>query len=267
MTNTLKIYKKRGMEIALGAGSYIKKMLGKKHSISYKGEINLVTDVDRAVEAFIIKNIKKSFPMHKILAEETAESYANMKKKAEFLWIIDPIDGTTNFAHSFPFFCTSIALQYNGKTVLGIVYEPIRNELFWAQKNGGAFLNRKKIHVSPTTKLINSLLITGFSYEIKKEKNSNLKHFSNFLKISRAIRRTGAAALDMSYVACGRSDGFWEFKLKPWDTAAAELIVREAGGKVSQVDGMPYSIYNNNILATNEKIHNTMISVFKKKNG
>jgi myo-inositol-1(or 4)-monophosphatase len=226
--------------------------------ISHKGRDNIVTDVDKKAEAMIIKDILAAFPGHSILSEES-EPRSGL---APYTWIIDPLDGTTNFAHAFPFFCVSIALEKSGRVVLGVVYDPIREELFFAEKGRGAYLNGKKIHVSKVKKLIDSFLATGFSYGIKR-KDRNISYFRELLTRTQAIRRAGSAALDLCYVACGRFDGFWEMDLHPWDSAAGMLIVEEAGGKVTRFDRSPYSPYDKNILATNGHIHNKMSSFLK----
>jgi myo-inositol-1(or 4)-monophosphatase len=226
--------------------------------ISHKGRDNIVTDVDKKAEAMIIKDILAAFPGHSILSEES-EPRSGL---APYTWIIDPLDGTTNFAHAFPFFCVSIALEKSGRIVLGVVYDPIREELFFAEKGRGAYLNGKKIHVSKVKKLIDSFLATGFSYGIKR-KDRNISYFRKLLTRTQAIRRAGSAALDLCYVACGRFDGFWEMDLHPWDSAAGMLIVEEAGGKVTRFDSSPYSPYDKNILATNGHIHNKMSSFLK----
>ncbi|MCQ9207155.1 MAG: inositol monophosphatase [Omnitrophica bacterium] len=251
---SLSQFKKVALEAALKAGKYIGTRVGKKKKVCYKGEIDVVTDADKRAESIIVGTIKKSFPRHSFLAEEN--TYA--KKDLDFTWIIDPIDGTTNFLHGFPFFCVSIALVYRGKIILGVVYDPTREELFYAERAKGAFLNKKRIHVSAVSRLKKSLVATGFAYDIKRAVNNNVSNFINFLKASQAVRRAGSAALDLCYIACGRFDGFWEFYLNPWDTAAGLLMVEEAGGKATKIDGSAYSIYDKEILASNSKIHREM---------
>jgi myo-inositol-1(or 4)-monophosphatase len=176
------------------------------------------------------------------------------------------LDATTNYSHGFPFFCISIALEKNNEIILGVVYDPIREELFTAQRQKGAFLNNKRIAVSRIRNLSRGLVATGFPYRVKEDR-TNLKHFENFIVSSQAVRRAGSAALDLCYVACGRFDGFWEIDLHPWDTAAASLIVEEAKGMVSDFRGKQYSIYSNNILASNGKIHYQMIKVLNRRTG
>ncbi len=252
---------KKVKKIAKNAGHIILNKAQKKLSISYKNEINLVTNVDKTVEKYIIENLKKIDTGITILSEETSAENLEDKNK----WIIDPIDGTTNFVHGFPFFCISIALMINGKIKLGVVYDPNRNELFYAVKNQGAYLNEKIIKVTKVKEISKSLLATGFSYGFKTDDNDNVSHFKNFLYNCRAIRRAGAAALDLCYVACGRLDGFWEFYLSPWDTAAGMLMVLEAGGKITNSYGENYSIYDKSIVSSNSKIHNKMLEILSKK--
>ena len=243
-------------DTAVLAGRFIKSRLGKLKKVQYKGEINIVTDVDQKAEALIVKNLIKAFPEYGILAEESPE-----EKKGDAKWIIDPIDGTTNFAHGFPFFAVSIALEIKGKTILGVVYDPMRDELFTAVKGKGAFLNKKRINVSKVKDMGKAFLATGFAYNFKTTKQNNMNNFSNFMMASMAVRRAGAATLDLCYAACGRFDGFWELDLCPWDTAAAELIVREAGGKVSKTDGSKFSNYGKSIVVSNGLLHKKMLKI------
>jgi len=256
----MNVHKKHAIEAALQAGKFIKSHVGRSRVIGYKGEINLVTDVDKAAERLIVTHLKKYFPNYNYLAEEGGGDSGSSGYK----WVIDPLDGTTNFAHGFPFFCVSIALEENGESILGIVYDPLRDELFSAEKDRGAVLNKKRISVSKTSKLKKSLLATGFAYNFKKSTKSNIENFLEFIVNARAIRRAGSAALDLCYVACGRFDGFWELDLNPWDTAAGSLIVKESGGVMSRLDGTPFSHYDNETLASNGKIHREMIRVLKR---
>jgi len=249
------------IETAKKAGRLLKERLGDSGPITFKGAVDIVTEMDRRSEDLIMNEIKKFFPEHGILTEESAE----IKALSPYRWIIDPLDGTTNYAHGFPVFCVSIAVENAGTVVLGVVYNPMLDELFTAEKDEGALLNGKKISVSPVKSLDRSLLATGFPYDIRKSTETNLDHFSNFAVRGQAIRRAGAAALDMSYVACGRFDGFWEMKLKPWDVAAAGLIVKEAGGVLSDFKGNAFSIHGNETLATNGLIHEEMLRVLAKK--
>ena len=256
----MSLHKRCAIEAAVKAGKFIKSNLTKPKIVSYKGEINLVTNVDRKAEDIIIRKLEKSFPSYSFLAEERGAGSANY----DYRWIIDPLDGTTNYMHGFPFFCTSIVLEKGNDIILGVVYDPIREELFCAEKGRGAFLNKRKIRVSKTLKLKNSLLGTGFAYDFKNADRSNMENFINFIMHARAVRRAGSAALDLCYVACGRFDGFWELDLYPWDTSAASLIVKEGGGIVSKFSGKPYSQYDKEILASNGKIHSDMIKVLNE---
>ncbi len=253
-------FRKIAIEAAFVAGSHIRKSIGKKWKAGYKGEVNLVTEVDRKSERIIINVIKKAFPKHGFIAEESA----NLKEKVNnsgYRWVIDPLDGTTNFFHAFPVFCVSIALQKHEKTILGVVYDPTRDELFTAERTKGAFLNKKRIHVSNVKKLGKALLSTGFAYDRNRARDNNIDNFARLLKASQAVRRTGSAAIDLCYVACGRFDAFWELNLSPWDTAAGVLIVEEAGGKVTQFKGSKFTIFDKQVLASNSKIHSQMSSI------
>ena len=250
-------FKKVAINAALKAGGYIRKNIGRAKDVHYKGEINIVTDIDKKAENIIINTIKHAYPSHNFLAEEG--TYA--KKDSKFTWVIDPLDGTTNFLHGFPVFCVSIALEHKGKPLVGVVYDPTRNELFYAEKGRGAFLNKKKVHVSGIANIKRALLATGFAYNVKSAKDDNISRFARFIKASQAVRRAGSAALDLCYIASGRFDGFWELGLHPWDAAAALLIVQEAGGKVTRFDGSKYSIYDKEILASNSKIHSQMTKI------
>lgn len=237
------------------AGQILKEGFGKPRQISYKGAINLVTEMDRRSEALIIDILSREFPDYGILAEESAEQRGGGPRR----WIIDPLDGTTNYAHGYPFFCISLALEDKGKIVWGVVYDPLREELFSAESGNGATVNGTPLAVSSTDNLGNAFLSTGFPYDVRESDEDNVLHFSRFAKRARAIRRDGSAALDLCYVAMGRFDGFWEPKLHPWDTAAGNLIVIEAGGRVTDYSGTPFFIDSKEILATNGLIHQEMI--------
>ena len=248
-------YKKIAIEAAIKSGLFIKNSVGKIRNIRYKGDDNIVTDVDRKAERIIMQHILSAFPDHSILSEEAGA----VGGASSYKWIIDPLDGTTNFARAFPFFCVSIALQFEKKIILGAVYDPMRQELFYADIGNGAYLNDKSIRVSKVKKLEDGFLATGFSYGNKK--CNNIDNFRNFLKRSMAIRRAGSAALDLCYVASGIFDGFWEQGLHPWDSAAGLLIVKEAGGCVTKFDGSSHICYDDKILATNGLIHKKMIRI------
>jgi len=252
------------------SGVIIRASINKKKSVKYKGEIDLLTVTDKKVEDSIIRIIRKNFPSHEILAEESGTSLRTdapqRVSKPQIKWIIDPIDGTTNFYHSFPHVSTSIAIEKDGRIIAGGIYDPMRDELFFAEKGKGARLNGKKIHVSSTQNLEKSLLVTGFPYDRRKYIDYYLSFTKAFMLKAHGIRRGGSAALDYCYLACGRFDGYWEFKLSPWDVAAGSLIVAEAGGKVTDFNGKKFSIYGVETLASNGKIHREMMTVLKKVN-
>ncbi len=261
MKNEEKTFLKVAVEAAKKAGAVQMRSYGKSHRIHFKGSINLVTEVDGASEEAILAVLKKNFPTHAILTEESG----TLGPLSDYKWILDPLDGTTNYAHGYPVFCVSIALEYKGKVVVGVVYDPTRDHLFTAIRGRGAFLNGKLIRVSPIRDLKRALLSTGFAYNVWTEKkNNNLDHFQNFLRNSQAIRRDGAAAIDLCYVACGYYDGFWEIGLKAWDVAAAALILEEAGGKVSLFDGRALDIHAEEIAASNGALHKTMVKVLQE---
>jgi len=207
------------------AGALQKERLWSEIDISFKGEIDLVTEVDRRCEELIVASLKGAFPEHSFLAEEGS----NQEGRLPYKWIIDPLDGTTNFAHGFPWFCVSIALEHQGELLLGVIYHCMMDELFTAVRGGGAFLNGNRIRVSTRQPLRRSLLATGFPYDRTRDNENNFDNFIDFQLAARAVRRAGAAALDLAYVAAGRLDGYWECKLKPWDVAAGSLLVTEAG--------------------------------------
>jgi myo-inositol-1(or 4)-monophosphatase len=255
-------YKKFIENLAKDAGTFLKKRIGKIKKVSYKGRMNLVTDVDKRCEDLILKKIKSVYPGHKILSEESGKGGAD---KSEWLWLIDPLDGTTNYVHGFNFFCVSIALMKNNTLLAGAVYDPMRNELFSAAKGAGAFLNRKRIKVSGVRMLDKALLSTGFPYRFGNSMKQNINNFIKFMEKSQAVRRPGSAALDLCYVASGRFDGFWELELHPWDTAAGVLVVKEAGGHVSNFKNELFNPFMNQIVATNRKLHRKILDVLKKE--
>lgn len=248
------------IQTAREAGQILLEKFGRKINISMKGDINLVTEADLASEKLIIERIKSYYPKHSILAEESGN--AVVLGDSTWKWIIDPLDGTTNFAHGYPCFCVTLALEHEGKIVIGVTFDPTRNELFAAEKGQGATLNNKQIRVSETEKLGDALLVTGFPYNFKQKENF-AKSLTNFLLHSRGVRRDGSAAIDMAYVACGRFDGFWEEGLNPWDVAAGVLLIEEAGGRVSYYDDSPFSIYEPPICASNSLIHQEMLQILR----
>ena len=249
------------IEAAQLGGSILTDYAQKGFEIQKKSDTNLLTDADLASEKAVVGIITKAFPFHQILAEEKG---LHTKNENPYKWIIDPLDGTTNFAHGFPMYNVSIGVEYEGKVVVGVVLDPTRNELFVARQGQGATLNNHPIHVSNTAKLGDALLVTGFAYDVRTVADNNLKEFCAFSLKARGMRRTGTAAIDLCYIACGRFDGFWELKLNPWDTAAGKLIVEEAGGKITNYKGDPFSIYGQDLIASNGLIHDEMVGVLKK---
>ncbi|MBA3036524.1 MAG: inositol monophosphatase [Desulfobacterium sp.] len=257
----INLIKRIGIAAAYKGGEVLKENFDKIPKIKKKGSIDLVTESDTESEKLIIETIKKVFPSHAILAEESGLE----KGDAECLWIIDPLDGTTNFAHHLPIFAVSIAFAFNGDIVAGIVLNPVTGELFTASSGEGAQLNGIPIHVSKTQKLSDSLLVTGIPYNFKEIIGDIQTRFFNCLKASQGLRRLGSAALDLCYTAAGRFEGFFEQDLKPWDTAAGLIIAKEAGGLVTDYSGNSFDIYKPEILATNGKIHDEMIRLLELK--
>lgn len=247
-------YLKIAEEACRRSGAIQMEGLKKNREITFKGDINLVTDIDHACEKAIVDLIQGTFPDHDILAEEGS----GKRKDSEFKWVIDPLDGTTNYTHGYPLFVTSIGLEYKGEIVAGAVYDPNLDEMFLAEKGSGATLNGEKIQVSSVETLEHALLVTGFSYNIRETKDNNLDQFEKFIMQAQAVRRDGVAAADLCYVAAGRYDGFWELNLFPWDVAAGVIILREAGGHITDYAGNPYEIYCKQILATNGPLHREM---------
>ena len=240
--------------VARGAGRILREGFNRRKKINYKGRIDPVTQYDLRSEKYISGRIAKAYPEHSVLAEEGS----GQELESIFRWIIDPLDGTVNYAHGFPVYSVSVALEHRGKPVAGAVFDPERNELFQAGAGLGAFLNGNRIRVTTETRLQRAMLATGFGYNIATARKNNLGYFARMAKKAQAIRRAGSAALDLCWLACGRFDGFWELHLHPWDTAAAALIVAQAGGRVTRINGETYSIFDNNILASNGKIHRQM---------
>jgi myo-inositol-1(or 4)-monophosphatase len=245
-------------QAADAAGEIIRTSWHQPRSIDYKGPIDLVTSTDRAAEHAIVTVLQREFPAHSILAEEETEITG---AASEHRWIIDPLDGTTNFAHRYPQISISIALECSGEIILGLVYDPLRRECFRAVKAQGATLNGDPIRISAVNELDKALLATGFPYDRRDHADFYLSFFKAFLTCCQGIRRDGSAALDLCYVAAGRLDGFWELKLKPWDIAAGALIVNEAGGSLSDFSGKAFSIHGNETLASNGLIHDEMVQV------
>lgn len=253
-------FMKVAIDAALKGGEILISRFGSSNNVRLKGLINLVTEADIMTEKAVVGVIRERYPDHQIMAEEGVAE----EGKSDYKWIIDPLDGTTNFAHGYPVFSVSIALEVRGEVAAGVVYNPILRELFTAEKGKGAFLSDKRLKVSTTDKLIDSLLSTGFPYVRMTGGPTNLEYFNKAIMNCQEIRRDGSAALDLCYVAAGRFDGFWELMLKPWDDAAGILMITEAGGRVTDLKGGPYSIYSDEILATNGLIHEELADILNQ---
>ena len=246
------------VEAARAAGQVLLDYSRSGFTIERKNPINLVTDADHAAEQCIIDHIHRHFPSHRTLAEERG---IDGPMPSPYRWIIDPLDGTTNFAHGFPVYTVSIGVECEGQLVVGIVYDPTRDEMFTATVDHGAFLDGQPIAVSQAAQLEEALMVTGFAYDIRDTANNNLNHFARFALKAQGVRRTGSAALDLCYVAAGRFDGFWEVKLSPWDMAAGAIIVGEAGGRITDLRGNAHTIYQPEVVATNGRIHEEVLRV------
>lgn len=248
------------IEVSKIAGEIIREGYRTGFGVEFKtNSSNLVTEIDKKSEAAIIDYIRKNFDGHSILAEESGSE----KHNSEYLWVIDPIDGTTNFAHGLPIFSVSIGVQKNGETVAGVVYDVMRDVVYATEKGGGAFANERKLNVSVNNVLAHSLLVTGFPYHVNENPNFVMERFVHMLTKARAVRRLGSAAIDFAYVAEGIFDGFWEVSLHPWDLCAGKLLVEEAGGRVSNFSGKEITIYSEEILASNGKVHDAIITELK----
>ncbi len=244
------------IETAREAGGILLQEFDRPVKISYKGEVDIVTQADRRSEEAVVTRLRTHFPTHAIVAEEGGGSETD----SPFRWHVDPLDGTTNFAHGYPCFAVSIGLEEAGELVAGVIYQPVSGEMFTAARGEGAYRNGKKIQVSSIDKLSTSLLVTGFP-SVKRTQNPNIHYYWDFTLRSHGVRRDGSAALDLASVACGRFEGFWEFGLYSWDTAAGVLLVREAGGLVTRFDGQPYQLGDRELLATNGHVHAEMRNV------
>jgi myo-inositol-1(or 4)-monophosphatase len=244
-------------EIAREAGALLMEYFRQHVKIEYKGEVDLVTVADRKSEALILDRIRAKWPSHDVLGEEGAR----IETGSDYKWYVDPLDGTTNFAHGFPVFCVSLAIEYKGKRVAGVLYDPTRDELFSAELGSGAYLNGERMRVSTTAKLAECLVATGFPSH-KRHKNPNIFFYHQITLRTHGVRRAGSAALDLACVAAGRFDGFWEFNLNPWDTAAGVLIVEEAGGKVTDFSGGPFQLASRETVATNGIVHDALLQEF-----
>jgi len=247
----------RMAEIAREAGELLMDFFRRRVKIEYKGDADLVTEADRSSEKLILERIRKNWPDHEVIGEEGAR----IETGGDYRWYVDPLDGTTNFAHGFPVFCVSLGLAFKGKRKAAVLYDPTRGELFAAELGKGAFLNGQKIEVSKTAKLAHSLVATGFPSH-KRHKSPNIYFYHQLTLRTHGVRRAGSAALDLANVACGRFDGFWEFNLNAWDTAAGILIVEEAGGRVTGFQGQPLQITDRDVMATNGLIHDEMLHEF-----
>ncbi len=243
-------------EAALAAGAVLQKYWGNLETVKEKGRPgDLITEADAAAEAVVLGFLNRHFPDHQILAEESGDQG---NQTSSYLWAIDPLDGTTNYAHQYPFFATSIGLLVDGVPQVGVIFDPFRQELFRAAKGLGATRNRQPIRVSTTNTLANSLLVTGFAYDRRETMDNNYAEFCHLTHLTQGVRRAGAASLDLAYVACGRLDGYWERGLSPWDIAAGVVLVEEAGGTVTAYDRTPFDLHSGRILATNGSLHHPL---------
>jgi myo-inositol-1(or 4)-monophosphatase len=245
--------------MAREAGSLVMDYFRQRVKIEYKGDVDLVTVADRKSEALILERIRHQFPTHDVMGEEGAR----IETGSDYKWYVDPLDGTTNFAHGYPVFCVSLAVERRGQRIAGVIYDPTRDEMFAAELGSGARLNGKAIHVSATPKLGECLIATGFPSQ-KRHKNPNIYFYHQLTLRTHGVRRAGSAALDLCNVASGRFDGFWEFNLNPWDTAAGVLIVEEAGGRVTDFSGGEFQIASRETLATNGLVHDALIHEFQE---
>jgi myo-inositol-1(or 4)-monophosphatase len=245
------------VEIAREAGALIVTFYERRVPFELKGEFDLVTEADRASEKLIVERLQAAFPQHGIVAEEGG----GFISPSEYRWYVDPLDGTTNFAHSLPIFNVTLALERAGEMLAGVVFDPIRQEMFTAERGSGAYLNDRRIHVSSVARLDSSLLCTGFPTR-RRHLNFNVHFYHQLAMATHGVRRTGSAAIDLAWVACGRLDGFWEFGLKPWDMAAGRLLVAEAGGQVSDMRGQPHYFDSPHLLADNGHLHGQIVEIF-----
>jgi len=250
------------IETAREAGRVLAERFGRASlEVRHKGDIDLVTEADLAAERLIVERIRSHHPRHAILAEEAgAVERVAGASPSDYKWIIDPLDGTTNYAHGYPCFCVSIALERSGELIIGVIYNPTRDEMFAAERGAGATLNGRRIRVSEINDLNQAMVCTGFPYDVRA-RGDFARHFHNFIMHAQSVRRDGSAALDLAYVACGRFDGFWEEGLRPWDVAAGAIIIEEAGGRVSRYDNSPLDIYRSPIMSSNGLLHEAMMGV------
>ncbi|MCL4396617.1 MAG: inositol monophosphatase [Chloroflexi bacterium] len=261
-TNELALELATACTAARGAGYLLKERYGsiRESDVEFKGKTNVVTAVDRAAEQIVVESLLAGFPHSAILAEEAGRREA---PDADRTWIIDPLDGTSNYVRGLPHFAVSIACEIRGQVELGVVYAPVLDELFWAQRGRGAWLNGRRLSVSKTRHLVEALVSSGFPYEPDKLGCDNLPEWARVVRAIRSARSNGAAALDLCYVACGRLDGHWELELEAWDVAAGALLVREAGGGVTGADGSPFTVRCGQILATNGHLHGELLALLQ----
>ena len=250
------------IQVARDAGNLLVQRLGAAQ-ITNKGDIDLVTEADIAAEELIIDRIRSHYPLHGILAEESGETIQEGSSRSEWKWIIDPLDGTTNYAHGYPCFCVSIGVEHAGALEIGVVYDPMRNEMFAAERGQGATLNERRIRVSKVEELNSAMMCTGFPYDVRTRPDF-ARDFTNFTLHAQAVRRDGSAALDLAYVACGRFDGFWEDGLNTWDIAAGALLVSEAGGRITNFENEPLDIYTKKVVASNGRVHDAMLRLLRR---
>lgn len=245
------------VDIAREAGALLLNYFERRVAFELKGEFDLVTEADRASEKLVVERLLSHFPSHSIMAEEGSGREA----VSEYRWYVDPLDGTTNFAHGFPMWNVTLACERGGEMIAGVIFDPLRQEMFTTERGGGAYINNRRIRVSGAPRIEDGLLATGFPSR-KRHANINVHFFHQVAMVSHGVRRGGAAALDLAYVACGRLDGFWEFGLKPWDMAAGMLLVEEAGGRTSDMKGGPAGVNGQHLLATNSHMHDQVLELF-----
>ena len=245
--------------IAREAGAVISTLAGRRIGFELKGAYDLVTEADRASERLIVERLGQHFPSHTVVAEEGGAHQGT----SEYRWYVDPLDGTTNFAHGFPVYNVSLGLERAGELIAGVIYDPTRDEMFQAEKGAGAFLNGQPIHVTKTARIADALCATGFPSR-KRHQNVNVHFYYQFAMLSHGVRRAGAAAIDLAYVACGRLDCFWEFNLNPWDMAAGVLLVREAGGACTDMHGAPFDLRGPHVLADNGALHEAVVELMER---
>ncbi len=246
------------IDIAKEAGALLSDFAARKIGYELKGDYDLVTAADRASEALVVERLKQHFPEHSIVAEEGG----GQQTSSEYRWYVDPLDGTTNFAHGFPVYNVTLGLEKAGQVIAGVIFDPTRNEMFSAERGAGAFLNGEKIEVSRAQRIDDCLVATGFPSR-RRHQNVNIHFYYQLAMMSHGVRRAGAAAIDLAYVACGRLDAFWEFGLNPWDMAAGIVILEEAGGRISTMDGAAHQLTSQHLLATNGTLHQPILDVFQ----